>query len=89
VAVVRIQWFSFGLRGEATGQSIARRCSGGSEFVLAQWEGSVTRHSSVMTSTGGDATSGRGNGGNDVSWADANLTGPKNEENSRGRFSWY
>jgi hypothetical protein len=25
----------------------------------------------------------------DVSWADANFTAPKNEENTRDRFSWY
>jgi hypothetical protein len=30
-----------------------------------------------------------GRGGNNVSWADANLTGLKNKENTRGRFSWY
>jgi hypothetical protein len=24
----------------------------------------------------------------DASWADMNLTGSKNEENPRGRFSW-
>jgi hypothetical protein len=35
------------------------------------------------------AALGRGKGGNDASWADANLTGPKNEENPRDRFSWY
>jgi hypothetical protein len=27
---------------------------------------------------------GRGKGGDDASWADTNLTGPKNEENQRG-----
>jgi hypothetical protein len=49
----------------------------------------VTRHSGVATSIGGEAAPGRGKGGDDVSWIDANLTEPKNEENSRGRFSCY
>jgi hypothetical protein len=49
----------------------------------------VTRHDGVTTSAGGEATLGRGKGGGDDSWADANLTRPKNEENSRGRFSCY
>jgi hypothetical protein len=31
----------------------------------------------------------RGKGGDDISWADVNLTGPKNKENSRGEFSCY
>jgi hypothetical protein len=30
-----------------------------------------------MTSAGGEAAPRRGNGGDDASWADANLTGPK------------
>jgi hypothetical protein len=38
---------------------------------------------------GGEATPGRGNGGNNASWDDANLTGPKNEENQCGQFSYY
>jgi hypothetical protein len=41
----------------------------------------------VTTSTEGEMASGRGNGGEDASWADTNFTGPKNEENLRGRFS--
>jgi hypothetical protein len=49
----------------------------------------VTRRGSVTMSAGGEAASGRGKGGDNVSWADANLTGPKNEENSRDRFSCY
>jgi hypothetical protein len=28
-------------------------------------------------------------GRDNASWADANLTGPKNEENPHDRFSWY
>jgi hypothetical protein len=35
----------------------------------------------VATSAGGDATPGREKGGYNASWADTNLTGPKNEEN--------
>jgi hypothetical protein len=35
-------------------------------------------------SSGGEPASGRGNVGDDASWADMNLTGPKNKENLRG-----
>jgi hypothetical protein len=44
------------------------------------------RHDDVGQRRGGTE---EGKGGDDVSWADANLIGPKNEENPRGRFSWY
>jgi hypothetical protein len=37
----------------------------------------------------GEVASGREKGENDASWADANLTEPKNEENSRDRFIYY
>jgi hypothetical protein len=37
----------------------------------------VTRYSSVTTSAGGEAASGKEKGGDNVSWADANLTGLK------------
>jgi hypothetical protein len=43
----------------------------------------MTRRGGVMTSVGGEMTPGRGKGGDNTSWADANLTGPKIEENSR------
>jgi hypothetical protein len=43
----------------------------------------------VATSAEGEAAPGRGKGGDDVSWADANLTGPKNEENTRSRFNYF
>jgi hypothetical protein len=33
---------------------------------------------------GGEATPRREKGGDDASWADANLTGPKNKENTCG-----
>jgi hypothetical protein len=36
----------------------------------------------VTTSATGEAALGREKGGDDASWADVNLTGPKNEENS-------
>jgi hypothetical protein len=49
----------------------------------------VTRHSGVMMLTEGEVTPGRGKGGDNVSWADANLTEPKNKENSRCQFSCY
>jgi hypothetical protein len=38
-------------------------------------------------SIGGETAPGRGKGGDDTSWADVNLVGSKNEENSRGQFS--
>jgi hypothetical protein len=49
----------------------------------------VTWYNGVMTSAGGEAAPRRGKGGNNASWADVNLTGPKNEENQHDRFSWY
>jgi hypothetical protein len=42
-----------------------------------------------MTSARGEAALRRGKRGDDVSWFDMNLTGPKNEENSCSQFSWY
>jgi hypothetical protein len=37
----------------------------------------------VATLAEGDATPEKRKGGDNTGWADANLTGPKNEENSR------
>jgi hypothetical protein len=37
----------------------------------------MTRCDGVVTSTGGEAAPDKKNGGDDVSWADTNLTGPK------------
>jgi hypothetical protein len=65
-AVVWIQCLNFSLRGDAMGRNIVRRRSGGSELVLALWEGSVTRRGGVMTLTGGEAVPGTGKGGDDV-----------------------
>jgi hypothetical protein len=42
-----------------------------------------------MKSAGGGVAPERGKGGDDASWDDTILTGPKNKENPRGRFSWY
>jgi hypothetical protein len=42
-----------------------------------------------MISAGGDVAPERGKGGDDASWADTNLIGLKNKENSHGRFSSY
>jgi hypothetical protein len=56
---------------------------------LAPWEGSVTRYDNVVMSDGGDAAPEREKGGDNTSWANANLIEPKNEENPHGRFSWY
>jgi hypothetical protein len=56
---------------------------------LAPWEGSVTRCGDVAMSAGGEVALGREKGGDDVSWAKANLTGPKNKDNSCGRFNCY
>jgi hypothetical protein len=49
----------------------------------------MTRCGDVVTSTGGEAAPGREKGGDDASWTDANLTGPKNEENPHSRFSCF
>jgi hypothetical protein len=43
----------------------------------------------VMTTARGEAALRRENGGDDVSWADADLTDPKNKQNPHGTFSWY
>jgi hypothetical protein len=43
----------------------------------------------MVTSAGGEAVLGRGKGEDDASWTDANFIGLKNEENPRGRFSYY
>jgi hypothetical protein len=43
----------------------------------------------MATSAGGEVAPGRRKGGDDGSCADANLTGPKNKENSGGRFSCF
>jgi hypothetical protein len=56
---------------------------------LAQWEESVIWRDNVTTLTGGEAVPGRGKGRDDASWANVNLTEPKNKENPQGRFSWY
>jgi hypothetical protein len=89
VAVVWIQCFSSSSRGDVTGWSVAKRWSGGSELVLALWEGIMARCGSMAMSNRGEAAPGRGKGGDDVSWADANLTGPKNKENSHSWSSYY
>jgi hypothetical protein len=41
----------------------------------------------VMMSAGGEAAPKREKGGDDASWADVNLTGPKNKKNTRSRFN--
>jgi hypothetical protein len=46
----------------------------------------VTWHGGVTTLVGGEVAPRRGNGGDDASWGDTNLTGPKNKENPRGRL---
>jgi hypothetical protein len=49
----------------------------------------VTQRGSMMTSTRGEVIPGMGKGGDGYSWTDTNFIGPKNEENSCDRFSWY
>jgi hypothetical protein len=49
----------------------------------------VTCCGGVTTSAGGEMTPRRGKGGEDTSWADVNLTGPKTKENTYDRFSSY
>jgi hypothetical protein len=48
----------------------------------------VTWCGGMVTSDRGEATL-RENGGDNTNWADVNLTRPKNEEHSLGRFSCY
>jgi hypothetical protein len=43
----------------------------------------------VTTSTRGETTPRMRMGGDDFSWANANLTGPKNKKNPCGRFGFY
>jgi hypothetical protein len=40
----------------------------------------VTRCSGMTMSVGGEAALGRGKGGDDANWADANFTSQKNEK---------
>jgi hypothetical protein len=49
----------------------------------------VTWCGSMATSIGGETTSGRGNGGDNTSWADANLIGSKNKENPHGQLNCF
>jgi hypothetical protein len=85
-AVVWIQCFNFGLRVEVTGWSVTGRWSGDNNFLLALWKGSTTRRDDVGRRRGGTREWKRGD---NASWADANLTGPKNKENSYSRFNCY
>jgi hypothetical protein len=62
VAVVRIQYFSFDLRGEAMGRSVAVIWSGVNELILALWEWSTARHGGVAMLTGGETVPGSGKG---------------------------
>jgi hypothetical protein len=48
---------------------------------LATWEGSVARHDNVVISVKRETTPERGKGGDNASWADADLTGPKINKN--------
>jgi hypothetical protein len=87
--VVRIQYFSFGSRREATGLSIAGRRRGDNELILAPWEGSVTQCDGVTMSIGGEAVPMRGKERDDAGWVHMDFTGLKNKENARDRFNCY
>jgi hypothetical protein len=58
----------------------ARLSSMGRKHDTARWHGDVGRRR---------CSTGEGKGGDDASWALVNITGLKNEENIRRRFSWY
>jgi hypothetical protein len=75
-AMMRIQYFNFGSNGEPTERSVVERCSGDSELILTQWKGSVIQHGGMSTLLRGEASPGREKRGDDVSWADTNLTVP-------------
>jgi hypothetical protein len=49
----------------------------------------VTQYDVVTTSIEEEVAPKRRKGGDDVSWAYANLTETKNKENPYERFSWY
>jgi hypothetical protein len=80
---------SVSARGGGDGMKHCRKMKWRQRSRLGLWEGSVTRRGIMAMSVGGEVAPGRGKGGNDSSWTDANLTGSKNEENSRGRSSYY
>jgi hypothetical protein len=48
----------------------------------------VTQRGGMMMSVGGEVAPGKRKEGDNVSWADTNLIGPK-IKNPRGRFSCY
>jgi hypothetical protein len=79
----------FRLEMEGGGTKRCRKMKWRHRAHLASMGRKRERRDSVATSTGGEATPERGKRGDNASWADANLTGPKNKENSRGRFSCY
>jgi hypothetical protein len=56
---------------------------------LASMEGSMIRCGGMTTPIGAEVAPRRGNGGDNISWVDANLTTQKILENLRGQFSWY
>jgi hypothetical protein len=62
VTVVRIQYFSFGLRGEAMGRSVTVIWSGVNELILTLWKWSVARRGGVAMLTGGETVPGSGKG---------------------------
>jgi hypothetical protein len=49
----------------------------------------MTQRDDMTTSVEGEAGPGRGKGVDDISWVSTNFTGPKNEENPYGSFSYY
>jgi hypothetical protein len=89
VVMVWIQCFNFGSRRETRRWIIIGRWNGSSKFVLAPCEGNVTRHGGMKMSVRGEATSGREKWVDDVSWANANLTGPEIKKDSHSQFSYY
>jgi hypothetical protein len=86
---VWIECFGFGSREDVIGWSVTGRWSRGNELMLTSCEVSVTRRDDVMMFVRGEAAPRRRKWGYNVSCADANFTGPKNKENSRGRFCCY
>jgi hypothetical protein len=57
------------------------------EPVSSSWLYRKEAWHNAAISVGEEAALRREKGGDDVSWANANLTGSKNEENLRGRSS--
>jgi hypothetical protein len=87
--VMRIQCFSFLLEREGDRMKHYHPMKRRQRARLDPMEKKRDTVRQAMTA-GGEAAPGRENGGDDASWADTNVTKPKNEKkNSRNQFSYF